>query len=84
LHGDGAFAWKTCTFLRREKIRGDPWRTFGTAARQERKLQVFAIDGRATLRLDGAARCRAGHRSTNFLRSHLVRRARVRCATMLI
>jgi hypothetical protein len=66
----------SCAMKKCAAIRGEG---SGAAARQEHKLQGFAIDGRARRRRDAAARCRAGYRSSNFLRSHLVRRARMRC-----
>jgi hypothetical protein len=41
LHGDGAFAWKTCTFLHHEKYGCDARRTIDASARQQRQLQTL-------------------------------------------
>jgi len=42
LHGHGAFAWKTRTFLHHEKCGGDARRTIAASARQQRQLQTLA------------------------------------------
>jgi hypothetical protein len=43
LHDDGAFAWKTCTFLHREEGDGDALCTIGVIARRQRQLQALPL-----------------------------------------
>jgi hypothetical protein len=43
LHGDGAFARKTCTFLHHEKFGGDALLTIGAFARRQRQLQALPL-----------------------------------------
>jgi hypothetical protein len=79
LHGDGAFARKTCTFLHHEKFGGDALLTIGAFARRQRQLRALPL--MRARRADVRARAAPSPPSFDeILRSHLVRPAR--CAVI--